>query len=93
MLLKDDTVKRRAIFISVLEMCNYYGATVNTFKKKVYITSARITFSCLIQVHRKSKQVTVIQRETNIGELVTFNTVSGRRRRKEILKNNWVNNP
>ena len=32
------------------------------------------------------KQVTVIQRETNIGQLVTFNAVSGRRRRKEILK-------
>ena len=93
MFLKDDTVKRRAIFISVLEVCKYLSATVNTFNKKAYITSARITFSCLIQVHRKSKQVTVIQRETNIGQLVTFNAVSGRRRRNEILKNNWLNNP
>ena len=75
MLLKDDTVKRRAIFISVLEVSKYYSTTVNTFKKKAYITCARITFSCLIQVHRKSKQVAVIQRETDIGQLVTFNSV------------------
>ena len=61
-------------------------------KKKANINSARITFPCLIQVHRKRKQVTVIQRETNIGPLVTFNVVSGRRQRKEILKDNWVNN-
>ena len=60
MLLKDDNVKRRAIFISVLEVCKYKSATVNTVKKKACITSARITFSCVIQVHRKSKQVTVI---------------------------------
>ena len=93
MLLKDDTVKRRAIFISVLEVCKYLSATVSTLKNKAYITSARITFSCPIQVHRKSKQVTVITRETNIGKLVTFNLVSGRRRMKEILKNNWLNNP
>ena len=53
MFLKDDTVKRRAIFISILEVCKYLSATVNTFNKKAYITSARITFSCLIQVHRK----------------------------------------
>ena len=59
-------------------------------KKKASITSARITFPCLIQVHRKSKQVTVIQRETNIGQLVTFNAVSDRRRREEILKNNLL---
>ena len=32
MLLKDDTVKRRAIFISVLDVCKYYSATFNTFK-------------------------------------------------------------
>ena len=43
MFLKDDTVKRRAIFISVLEVCKYLSATVNTFNKKAYITSARIT--------------------------------------------------
>ena len=47
-------------------------------KKKANITSARITFPSRIQVHRKSKQVTVVQRETNIGQLVTFNAVSGR---------------
>ena len=93
MLLKDDSVKRRAIYISVLEVCKYLSPTVNTFKKKANITSARITFLCLIQVHRKCKQVTVIQRETNVGQLVTFNSVPGRRRRKEILKINWVNNP
>ena len=73
MLLKDDTVKRRAIFISVLDVCKYKRATVNTFKKKANIIS-------VLQVHRKSKQVTVIQRETNFGQLVTFNSVSGRRR-------------
>ena len=56
-------------------------------------TLALSSVSCLIQVHRKSKQVTDKQREMNIGLLVTFNTVSSRRRRKEILKNNWVNNP
>ena len=55
-------------------------------KKNENITSARITFPCLIQVHRKSKQVTVIQRETNIGQPVTFNAVSGRRQRREVLK-------
>ena len=32
MWLKDDTVKRRAIFISVLDVCKYKSAMVNTFK-------------------------------------------------------------
>ena len=57
-------------------------------KKKANITSARITYPCLIQVHRKSKQVIVIQRERNIGHLVTFKAFSGRRQRKDVLKNN-----
>ena len=54
--------------------------------------SERFLTYFLIQVHRKSKQVTVIQRETNIGQLVIFNAVSGRRRKKDILKINFVNN-
>ena len=47
--------------------CNLRGdiEILILFEKLFIITSARITFSCLIQVHRKSKKVTVIQ-ETNI---------------------------
>ena len=93
MLLKDDTVKRRAIFISVSDVCKYLRATVNTFKTKANITSARIISPCFIQVHRKNKQVTIIPREKNIGKLMTFNSDQNRRRRKEILNYNWVNNP
>ena len=55
------------------------------FFGSLFISLSDTQFSCLIQVHRKSRKVTVIQRETNIGPLVTFNTVSSRRRRKEIL--------
>ena len=62
-------------------------------KKKANITSARKTSLCLVQVHRKSKHAAVIQRETNIGQLVISNAVSVRCQRKEILKNNWVNSP
>ena len=35
----------------------------------------------------------VKQRETIMGQFVTFNAISVRCLKKQILKNNWVNNP
>ena len=67
-------------------MCKYLSATVNAFKKKVKYNKCSHYFLMSYTSPQKSKQVTVIQREKNIGQLVTFNLVSGRRRRKEILK-------
>ena len=48
-----------------------------SLRRRYGITSTRNSYLCLIQAHRK-KQGTAIQRDANVGQHQTFNTVSER---------------
>ena len=50
------------------------------------ITYTHNSYLCLIQVHRKKSKHFFKQRDTNVGQLVTFNTVSKRYQGTGIFK-------
>ena len=75
-----DTVKRETTFISVIRLGNENMHINISLRRRYGITSTRNSYLCLIQ---KEKQGTAIQRDANVGQLQTFNTVSERSDVKE----------